>query len=407
MQRRVLPVLFATLMIDTIGFGMVIPILPILFTDPTSPSFLLPGTSSSVQYFVAGAITALWGLTQFIAAPILGEVSDAFGRKPPLLVGVGLLGFSQLLFGAGIWNRSVPLLFVARGLAGVSAGNLGIAQASVADITEPKDRARRFGLIGGAAGVGFILGPLLSGWIVQVIGNPALPFLVAGGLGLLNVLSLTLFLRETNTHPTAQRTFAPTKGIRNIQAALTDRAARRVYLTSFLYLFGFSVFTAFYGIFLVHQFGLNEGQVGTSFAVVGLCIVFTQFVILPALARRYAERILLRSTIVLAGASIGLSSFMPQALLFLAFIPLIAVPHALSLANLPALVSKSVSAERQGAALGINASCIALATGLAPIAMGVGSGLAGVHMPFLTATAFIGIAWCALFVRVGNGPAAG
>ncbi len=87
MQRRVLFVLFGTLLIDMIGFGMVFPIIPILFTDSSSPSFLLGGYSPSVQFFLAGAITALWGLMQFIAAPLLGELSDAYGRKKLLLFG--------------------------------------------------------------------------------------------------------------------------------------------------------------------------------------------------------------------------------------------------------------------------------------------------------------------------------
>jgi len=168
MQRRVLFVLFGTLLIDMIGFGMVFPIIPILFTDSSSPSFLLGGYSPSVQFFLAGAITALWGLMQFIAAPLLGELSDAYGRKKLLLFGVGTLAVSQTLFGLGIGMASVALLFVARALAGIAAGNLGIAQASIADVSEPKDRAKNFGLIGAAVGMGLILGPLLSGWLVHL-----------------------------------------------------------------------------------------------------------------------------------------------------------------------------------------------------------------------------------------------
>ena len=214
---------------------------------------------------------------------------------------------------------------------------------------------------------------------------------------MLNVLFLALFLPETNRQPQATQTFTLTKGVRNIRSATADKGIRRIYLTSFLYLFGFSMFVSFYGIFLVHMFGLSEAQVGTSFAVVGICVVFTQLVILRTLAQRYSEQTMLRYTIILVGAAIGLSAFMPSAPLFLAFIPLVAIPHALSLANIPALVSRNVSAERQGAALGINASLIALASGLAPLGMGVGSGLFGVHMPFVTAAFFILASWFALF----------
>jgi len=402
MQKRLLFVLFGTLLIDMIGFGMVFPIIPILFTDSSSPSFLLGGYSPRVQFFMAGAITALWGLMQFIAAPILGELSDIYGRKKLLLFGVGILALSQSLFGLGIGIASIALLFVARALAGIAAGNLGIAQASIADVTEPKDRAKNFGLIGAALGVGLILGPLLSGWLVQASHNPSLPFFVAGGLGVLNVLFLARFLPETNRQPKATHTFTLTTGVRNIRSAITDQETRRIYLTSFLYLFGISMFTSFYGIFLVQQFSFSEAQVGTSFAAVGTCVVFTQLVILRVLAKRFSEQTLLRYTLLLVSGTIGLSALMPNAPLFLAFIPLIAVPHALSLSNLPALVSRSVSADKQGAALGINASLVALANGLAPIAMGVGSGLLGMYMPFLTAAFLILSAWFALFFPMNS-----
>ena len=144
-KPRVLPILFATLLIDMIGFGMVIPIIPVLFTDPTSPSFLLHGYSQGMQFFLAGVLTALWGVTQFIAAPIAGELSDVFGRKRLLLGGVGVLALSQVLFGVGVEMGSLALLFVSRAIAGVAAGNAAIAQATIADVTSPKDRAKSFG----------------------------------------------------------------------------------------------------------------------------------------------------------------------------------------------------------------------------------------------------------------------
>ena len=102
MQRKVFLVLFFTLMLDMVGVGMLVPILPIIFTDPTSPAFLLQGYSVTAQYVVIGLITAIFGLMQFIASPILGELSDAYGRRRLLILGVGVLAFSQMMFGFGI-----------------------------------------------------------------------------------------------------------------------------------------------------------------------------------------------------------------------------------------------------------------------------------------------------------------
>jgi MFS family permease len=397
-QKRVLPVLFGTLLIDMIGFGMVLPIIPILFTDSSSPAFLLAGYSQGAQFFIAGAITALWGLTQFIAAPILGELSDVYGRKRLLRFGIAILALSQFLFGFGVGVASLALLFFARAMAGIAAGNAGIAQATIADVTAPQERAKNFGLIGAAVGVGFILGPLLSGWIAGLSHNPALPFYVAGALGILNVLSVSLFLPETNTRPKTAHAFTVTKGVRNIRAAMQDVATRRVYLTNFLYMSGFTVFASFFGIFLVQVFGFSERNTGTAYAAVGVCVVVTQLVILRVLAARYSERTILRYSIVLVSICMVLSPFVSNVVLFSAFIPLIAVPHGLTLATVPALVSKGVTAEKQGAALGINASLVALASGLAPIVTGIGSALLGVRMPFVAGGVLVLSAWAALFL---------
>src|SRR6185369_1025455 len=102
MRKKSLQILFLTLLIDMIGIGMIIPIIPIIFTDPSSPSFLLQGYSQAKQFFLAGLLTSLFGLMLFLTAPILGELSDVYGRKKLLLMGVGVLAFSQLLFGFGI-----------------------------------------------------------------------------------------------------------------------------------------------------------------------------------------------------------------------------------------------------------------------------------------------------------------
>src|SRR3989344_9080356 len=238
MQKKTLPVLFATLLIDMIGIGMVIPIIPIIFTDPGSPSFLLHGYSQNAQYLIAGATTALFGLMQFIAAPILGELSDVYGRKRLLTVGVAVLVLSQLLFGFGIEVASLGLLLFARAVAGLAGGNFSIAQASIADVTEPKDRAKNFGLIGGAFGIGFILGPLLGGWIAHLMDNAAAPFYLAGILGIINFVFCLIFLPETHKNLKAEHNFHFLKGIHNLQAAIKDRQVRRIYLASFLYMSG-------------------------------------------------------------------------------------------------------------------------------------------------------------------------
>ena len=398
-QPRVLPVLFATLLLDMIGFGMVIPIIPILFTDPSSPGFLLDGYSQSMQFLMAGVLMALWGVTQFIAAPIAGELSDRFGRKRLLIVGVGVLAASQVLFGVGVEIESLALLFFARAIAGIAAGNAAIAQATIADVTAPKDRAKNFGLIGAAFGIGFILGPLLSGWIAGFTDDPAMPFWVAGALGTLNVLFVALFLPETNTRAALARTaFTVWKGARNIAAAVRDTDTRTLYAASFLYLLGFGFLPPFYGVFLVNELGFNAAQVGMAFAAVGLCVTFAQLVVLRVLTTRFSERAILRVSMLTVAASMVVFSFMPTWWLVIALIPFTSIPQGLTMANMPALISRAVSPQRQGVALGINGSLMALGAALAPAIGGVGAAVLDIHTPFVLGGVCIFASWAVLFL---------
>jgi DHA1 family tetracycline resistance protein-like MFS transporter len=163
MEKKTLTILFFTLVLDMIGIGMIIPIIPIIFTDPTSPSFLLQGIKQEYWYFLAGLTTAIFGLIQFFAAPLLGELSDVYGRKKLLTLGVTVLAVSQCIFGLGIVTKSLALVFISRIIGGIASANFSIAQASIADISTPANRAKNFGLIGAAFGIGFIVGPALSG----------------------------------------------------------------------------------------------------------------------------------------------------------------------------------------------------------------------------------------------------
>jgi DHA1 family tetracycline resistance protein-like MFS transporter len=397
MHRRILFVLFGTLLLDMIGVGMLIPILPIIFTDPTSPSYLLHGYSLMGQYIVTGVITALFGLMQFIASPILGELSDAYGRKKLLTLGVGVLAISQVLFGFGIETASLALLFISRAVAGFAGANFSIAQAAIADITEPKDRAKNFGLIGAAFGLGFIIGPLLGGFIANYAHSAAAPFWFAGALGICNLIFISLFLPETRQGQGAHE-FHILKGIHHIQAAIADRDARPVYLANFLYWSGFAFFTTFIGVLLV-RYGFDAGGIGTFFGVVGVWVVITQGFILRMVTKSFSEARILRFTILFVAATIVLYPFMPNVIWLYVLLPFMAVPQGLSMATLSALVSKSVGPERQGAALGINGSLLAFAQGIVPIVAGGLTGILGIEACFIAGGLIVAGAWLVLFAR--------
>jgi multidrug resistance protein len=398
MAKKVLPILFLTLLLDMIGAGMIFPVIPIILTDASSPSFLLHGFSVSDQYIIAGLLTALFGIMQFFAAPILGELSDIFGRKKLLMLGVATLAVGQLFFGFAIVIASIPLLFFSRIIAGLAGANFSIAQASIADVTEPHDRAKNFGLIGAAFGLGFVLGPLLGGWIVHLSGLASAPFWLAGALGIVNVLVIYFMLPETKkTSAEVQHKFHLLKGITNIKQAFADKDARGFYGASFVMQLGFAFFTAFIGILLVSKFNFDAGGVGTFFGAVGAWVVVTQLVVLRVLTKKFNERAILRYSLLILAVGLAIYPFLPNdAFLYIAM-PLVAIGNGLSVANLTALISKGVSAEKQGAALGINGSLMALAQGTAPVVAGIGSGVLGIASPFVVAGALVVLSWWMLF----------
>lgn len=376
---------------------MVFPIIPIIFTDPASPSFVLHGYSQSAQFFIAGLVVAIFGLMQFIAAPILGELSDVYGRKRLLLLGIGVLAVSQFLFGFGISIASLAILLVSRAIAGLAAANFSIAQASIADITKPEDRAKNFGLIGAAFGIGFILGPVLSGWIAHFAGNAAAPFVFAGFLGIINFISCMIFLPETHKNLVAEHNFHFLKGVHNIQAAFQDKEALPLYMASFLYTAGFAFLITFSGVLLVSQFGLSAGDVGTFYGVTGVFIVITQLFILRILSKKFSERTVLRVSLLTLAAAIGIYPFMGNLALAYTVLPFIAVSQGLTIANMGALISKSVSPQKQGAALGINGSLMAVGQGVIPLIGGIGSGILSIKAPFVAGALLIISAWFVLF----------
>lgn len=397
-RKNILPILFFTLLLDMIGTGMVFPIIPILFTDSASHSFMLHGYSQGMQFLIAGLVTSLFGLMQFIAAPVLGELSDVYGRKKLLTIGVGVLAISQIVFGFGIAIASIGLILFARAIAGLAAANFSIAQATIADVTEPQDRAKNFGIMGAAFGVGFILGPVLGGWIAGITQDAASPFWFAGFLGIVNLLFITLMLPETRkVSQEVVHKFSFLKGIRNLRAAFADVDARPVYLTVLLYMSGFAFMTSFTGVLLVQRFNVSEAAVGTYFGAIGAWMVFTQLVLLRLIAPRFNERAILRVTFIAIAAVLAAYPFLPSMLFFYLIMPFIAIPVGFTMANLQSLVSKSVSADRQGAALGISGSLQAFAQGVVPLVAGIGSGVIGIGAPFIAGSLLVLSAWFVLF----------
>lgn len=373
--KHPLLVIIFTVFVDMLGFGILIPVIPLLLADPVSSYYLLPkGFSVSHGYIILGFLMAVFPIGQFIATPILGELSDKFGRKR--ILSLSLLGtcISYLIFAFGIYTRNIPLLFFSRFFDGITGGNISVAQASIADITLPQNRAKNFGLMGAAFGVGFIVGPYIGGKLSDpaIISwfNAMTPFVFAAILSFLNIISVLLFFPETLKERQHDLQIRWTRSINNIMHAYSFEKLRVLFFSNFLFQSGFSFFITFFSVFLITKFHFNQGNIGDFFAYIGIWVAFTQIVLTRKLGARYTDWKILR--ISFFGCAIMIASYLlpNQAWQFLFIVPFFAAFNGLTQANSSALVSKSVDKTIQGEVLGVNASIQALAQAIPPILSG-------------------------------------
>lgn len=377
MQKKSNPMLtiFLTVFIDLLGVGVLIPVMPLLLGDPTSPYYLLPtGWSTEQGYVLLGLLTAVFPLMQFFATPILGQLSDKYGRKDILLISLFGTSLSYVLFAYGIMSRNLPLLFVSRALDGITGGNISVAQAAIADISLPENRAKNFGLIGMAFGLGFIFGPFLGGKLsdptVQWWFNAATPFWFAALLSSINGLSVGAFFTETHKNPNREQKIHWLRSLNNVKNAYDLKEIRHLFLTTFLFNSGFTFFTTFFGVYLISKFAYTQGQIGDFFAVVGLCIAFSQAIVVRKAAKRFKNDQILRISLLGTGLMIFLHIVPAAAWQLFIITPFFAAFNGLSQANLNALTSRSVGPEAQGRIMGINTGIQALAQAIPPIISG-------------------------------------
>jgi DHA1 family tetracycline resistance protein-like MFS transporter len=395
-SRPLLP-LFLSVFIDMIGIGIAIPVLAVLFLDPQQ-SILAAGTSDYVRTVYYGLLLAMYPLTQFFGAPLLGALSDRYGRKPLLQVSFlgTLIGYA--LFAVGVMTHNIPLLFFSRAVDGFTGGNVSIAFSSIADFSEDKDKPRNFGMIGMAFGLGFILGPFIGGklsdphllsWLTL-----ATPFWFAALLSGLNIASLWLLFPET-LHTKSATTISALTGFRQLHKAFTMPRLRLMFTVVFLITMGFNFFTQFFQVSLIQKFHFSQGDIGTLFAFIGICIALTQGLLTrPVSARFPARAVFSVCTLLLGMALLGL--ILPNAVWQLYCLNgMIALFQGLSQPSVTTLISNLGNRESQGEIMGINQAIQAAAMTLPPLIGAFISGMAA-FLPLLVAGVLTLGAW-ALF----------
>ncbi|MFD1610734.1 TCR/Tet family MFS transporter [Sphingomonas tabacisoli] len=384
-----------TIFIDSIGFGLIIPVLPRLLMSVGR--FDLPH-AIEIGAWMGLAIA----VATFFAAPVLGNLSDRIGRRPVLLIALGGMALDYLLLAIA---NTLPLIFLGRVLAGALGGSYAPAQAAIADQTRPEERAKSFGLVSAAFGIGFIAGPAIGGLLGQ-LGIRA-PFYAASALAALNFLyGLTIFpktLPEERRRPFDWRRANPLGALASARA-IPGMMAAAVVLT--LWQIASNVYPLTWSFYAIAQFGWSNAMIGASLAVVGLIMALTQTFVTGPLVRRLGERG--AATVGLVGAIAGFVAYAFANKTWMAFVIMVAIAvQSLVQPSIMAMLSRRATPQTQGEVQGIAAMSMGIGSIVAPLLLtGVMAEFtkadAPVHFPgaaFLVAALF-GLAALAMLRRL-------
>ena len=396
-SARILWLIFLTIFIDMLGIGILIPVFPLLII-PHSEFNIIPANWDSAAVFVmAGWLLAAYPLAQFIFSPLLGQFSDKYGRRKVLAISIVGTAFSYILFAVGIHLKNIPLMFLSRIFDGATGGNIAIAQAIIGDISKPADRAKNFGLVGVAIGIGFVFGPFVGGKLSDPLlvssFNAATPFYFAAFISFINALLVISLLPET-LQKRCRVEIELTRPFANIVKAFTNIQLRNIIPVVFLFNAGFTFFTTFWGVILVDEFLFSQGQVGNFFAYMGIMIILAQGMFVRRLSGKVADYKVLRFSLI--GTACCLSCYYlisaTHPLYVYLIPPFLAVFTALNKAFSNSLISRVTPAAHLGEAMGINSSANALANALPALFAGY---IAAEHvrLPILVGALVTFVAW--------------
>ena len=352
--KHALAFIFVTVLLDSIGFGIIMPVLPQLIMDVSSEPL-----SSAAQY--GGWLMFVYAAMQFFSAPVLGNLSDRFGRRPVLLLSLLLMGGDYLLMG---WAPSIAWLFVGRFIAGISASTYGIANAFIADTFPPEERAKNFALMGAAFGTGFIVGPVIGGLLGEF--GPRAPFYAAAALAFANVLYGLLVLPES-LKPENRRRFEWKRA--NPLGAFNQLwrypMVMGLVFAYFFYMIGHHSLPSVWSYFAIEKFGWSPTEIGFSLAAVGVCMIFVQTYLIRRFLARYGSE---RTAYI--GLVMTLISFLGYAFIpfgwMMYIVILVGAAQGFVGPSLQGLMSKQVPADSQGELQGALGSMASLVSILSP-----------------------------------------
>ncbi|MEA2725390.1 MAG: transporter, family, tetracycline resistance protein [Gemmatimonadales bacterium] len=367
--------IFLIVFIDLIGFGIIIPLLP-LYAESFDAS---PTT--------IGVLLASYSLMQMVSTPYLGALSDKYGRRPVLIISqIGTLA-SFILLGMA---HSLPMLFIARLLDGASGGNISTAQAYISDVTPEHNRAKAFGLIGAAFGIGFILGPALGGFLGRN-GNYAAPAHAAAIISFISLILTILLLPESR--PPERRTDVRKPRIFDVagfREAIGIGQLGMLLIIFFVFNLAQAGFQSMFALFAQARLGFGVRETGYVLAYVGLLAVLLQGGAIGRIVRRWGERRTMRAGLLFAAVGLITSAWAPSWPLLLLTLAPLSIGLSMATPTLNSMLTKESPDGAYGRILGLSQSVAALARVLGPLAAGFVFDRIGVPAPFLFAAVLLG-----------------
>jgi multidrug resistance protein len=374
MQKRIsLVVVFVVVFIDLLGFGALIPILPTIAVK----QFAMSETE-------VGVVLAVYSFAQFFANPIFGKLSDKYGRRPIILLtlAINALGYAAFAFSFDFWT-----LLGSRVVSGVGGGSIGVAQAYIADVTTPSERSRGMGLVGAAFGLGFVFGPIIGGWLatygVEVVGMASASFSTAAFV-------FTIFaLPESRAGDGRESRLPKLFDVRAYRRVVFRSRASVIVQMMFLETFAFANIYGTLALLADQKYLMNEFEIGTLYAAVGVVSAFTQGWLVGRASERIGDRktLLIGSLVMVAGLSVTPFSGGKVGLIVVFAVTMFGL--GFTVPTLLSLVSRAASAEAQGETLGVNHSLSSLARALGPLWGGYAYEHIGKYAPFETGALFV------------------
>jgi DHA1 family tetracycline resistance protein-like MFS transporter len=390
--------IFLTVFLDMLGIGIIIPVVaPVIINS----DILSDSVSFSQKTLILGFLISSFPISQFFGAPFLGSLSDRIGRKRSLIYSILGSALGYFIFSYGIVEKNIYMLFLGRIIDGLSGGNVSVIYSSLADISDEKTKARNFGLVGAAFGLGFIFGPFIGGELSNpnIVSwfNYSTPFIFAGLLSLINLLFVIFKFQETLKEK-KNSSLEIFKGFKNLFKIFEFKNLRTLFIISFFTTLGFTMFSQFFQVFLIKEFNYTQTNIGRLYGFFGIWSVITQGGIVRSLSKKYSPEKILNYSLILMSLTILIVIIPKNSLYLYITMPLVAITQGITSPNITALISNLSNDDSQGETLGLNQSMQSLANAIPPIIAGIVVSF-NIKTPTIIASIFVLIAWIIFILK--------